>query len=192
MWDSGTSSEPARWRAVAASAAIASIVLWTAAVAANVLITLDEALELAFPSATVSRETLFLTEEQLAAAGAAAGSEPGSAMVTRFVARQQDRVIGYAYLDSHRVRTLPETLMVVIEPSRTVRRIEVVVFREPLEYIPRTTWYEQFNGRSLTEDLTLKRDIRPVTGATLTARATTEAVRRVLAIHAAVEGDVPP
>jgi Na+-translocating ferredoxin:NAD+ oxidoreductase RnfG subunit len=49
--------------------------------------------------------------------------------------------------------------------------------------MPREGWYGQYEGRLLDDDLALKRGIRPVTGATLTARATTEAVRRVLALH---------
>ena len=64
----------------------------------------------------------------------------------------------------------------------------MVSFREPLDYLPREGWYRQFDGEQLDDDLQLKRDIRPVTGATLTARATTEAVRRVLAIHQVAEG----
>ena len=65
-------------------------------------------------------------------------------------------------------------------------------FREPREYLPRDGWYRQFDGERLTDDLVLKRRIRPITGATLTAGATTAAVRRVLAIHAAVHfGDQP-
>jgi Na+-translocating ferredoxin:NAD+ oxidoreductase RnfG subunit len=74
--------------------------------------------------------------------------------------------------------------MVVLDADGTVRRVEVVTFREPLEYMPRKGWYEQYEGQELDDDLALKRDIRPVTGATLTARATTEAVRRALALHA--------
>ena len=97
-----------------------------------------------------------------------------------------------ALRDSHRVRTLPETVMVVLGADGTVRRVEVVTFREPLEYMPRRGWYEQYEGQKLDDDLALKRDIRPVTGATLTARATTEAVRRVLAIHAAVAEEGTP
>jgi Na+-translocating ferredoxin:NAD+ oxidoreductase RnfG subunit len=77
--------------------------------------------------------------------------------------------------------------MVVIDPSGAVRRVEVVSFREPLDYVPREGWYRQFDGEELDDDLQLKRDIRPVTGATLTARATTDAVRRVLAIHQVAE-----
>ncbi|MDH3816392.1 MAG: hypothetical protein OEV48_17995 [Acidobacteriota bacterium] len=44
----------------------------------------------------------------------------------------------------------------------------------------------------MDDELALKRDIRPVTGATLTARATTEAVRRVLAIHAVAAQEKTP
>ena len=69
--------------------------------------------------------------------------------------------------------------------------MEVVTFREPIEYMPREGWYEQYQGKVLDADLALKRAIRPVTGATLTARATTEAVRRILALHRVVEKEVP-
>jgi hypothetical protein len=73
--------------------------------------------------------------------------------------------------------------MVVVAPDGKVRRVEVVAFGEPLEYLAKKPFYEQFDGRCLDSDLELKRGIRGVTGATLTARATTDAVRRVLAMH---------
>ena len=100
--------------------------------------------------------------------------------------------MGWAYLDTHRVRTLPETVLIVVTPDGGIRRVEVVSFREPLEYLPRASWYRQFDDRRLDERLQLDRGIRPVTGATLTVRATTEAVRRVLAMHRVVgEGPRP-
>jgi hypothetical protein len=95
---------------------------------------------------------------------------------------------GTAWFDTHRVRTLPETLMIVVDGQGRVGRIEVISFREPEEYLPRGAWYEQFLGKTLEPSLQLKRDIRPVTGATLTARATTDAVRRVLALHRILTG----
>lgn len=151
---------------------------------ATVLITVEEALEQAFPDATTTRETLFLSDDQRSRAEEESGSEISSALATRYVAKGGNgAVLGWAYLDTHRVRTLPETLMVVLGADGAVRRVEVVTFREPLEYMPRKGWYGQYEGQELDDDLALKRDIRPVTGATLTARATTEAVRRVLAIH---------
>jgi Na+-translocating ferredoxin:NAD+ oxidoreductase RnfG subunit len=185
MWDSGTSSDRAAGRAAAALLAAVALV-WVAEAAATVLVTVEEAVSLAFQDAATARETLFLTDEQIARVADAGGGELSGAMVTRYVATASGEPIGYAYLDTHRVRTLPETLMVVLEPDGRVRRVEVVAFREPLEYIPRDSWYGQFEGERLSDELALKRDIRPVTGATLTARATTEAVRRILAIHEVV------
>ena len=167
-------------RGIVAGAAL----LVAAAGGATVLVTVEEALDLAFPGAATERETLFLSDEERAAVAERSGAEVSSGLATRYVARSADgSVVGWAYLDTHRVRTLPETLMIVLDADGTVGRVEVVTFREPLEYMPREEWYEQYNGQILDDDLALKRDIRHVTGATLTARATTEAVRRVLALH---------
>lgn len=162
-------------------------------VGATVLVSVEEALELAFPESTVVRETLFLTDDQLRDASDQGGEAIAGALVTRYVASGSDgSVVGYAYLDTHRVRTLPETLMIAVGADGTVLRVEVVVFREPVEYMPREGWYRQYDGESLDADLALDRDIRPVTGATLTARATTAAVRRALAIHEVVANGATP
>ena len=48
--------------------------------------------------------------------------------------------------------------------------------------------YRQFDDEKLNDDLILKGAIRPITGATLTARSTTDAVRRALAIHHVITG----
>lgn len=163
--------------------------LVTAAAFASTLIGVEEAMSLAFPGVTLTRETLFLTDEEVQRAEEVSGTEVASAMVTRFSASTGGGVVGWGYLDTHRVRTLPETVLVMIDSEGQVVRVEVVAFREPLEYLPPEGWYRQFDGESLSENLALKRSIRPITGATLTTRSTTEAVRRALAIHDAVTAD---
>lgn len=171
---------------------LAALVL-AATAGATVLVSVEEALDLAFPGATIRRETLFLTDDQVREASELSGADVASALVTRYAATDADGVVvGHAYLDTHRVRTLPETLMIVVGPDGTVGRVEVVVFREPVEYMPREGWYRQYDGQELDDALSLKRDIRPVTGATLTARATTDAARRVLAIHRVVSAGSAP
>ncbi len=109
----------------------------------------------------------------------------------RYVAHRDGSLVGTAYFDVHRVRTLEETLLVVVQPDGTVGRVEVVSFDEPLDYLPRDGWYRQFDGRPLDDDLDLDRAIRSVSGATLTAVATTAATRRVLALHRILEGRDP-
>jgi hypothetical protein len=156
-----------------------------------VFITVDEALRLAFPGCEVARRTAFLRPEQVRRARELARVEVPSALVTYYAATCGGESGGTAFFDTHRVRTLPETLMIVVDPQSRVRRLEVISFREPEEYLPPGRWHGQFLGRSLNPDLQLKRDIRPVTGATLTARATTDAVRRVLALHRVIAEGAP-
>jgi FMN-binding protein len=158
--------------------------LTAAAAGAKVFLTPEEALRLAFPDAKVDRRTAYLTAAQQKAAQKLSGDEePPSALATYYAATKDGRLVGTAYIDTHTVRTMPETIMVVVDPAGAIARIEVLSFSEPEEYLPKAHWYEQFQGKPLDDELSMKRGIRPVTGATLTARATTEAARRVLAIH---------
>lgn len=152
---------------------------------AQALLTQEEALELAFPPpATVERRTAFLDEAQVARAAELAGDAGvESGIVTYYVGRGKEGPIGYAYFDAHRVRTLDEVLMVVVSPEATVSRVEVLRFGEPREYLPPERWLDLFTGRELDDRLSTKGEIVNLTGATLTARAVTRAVRRVLALH---------
>ena len=153
--------------------------------------TLQEALELAFGDAQVERGTVYLTKQQLKQAAKLAGEKIPGAIVHPYVARREGKLVGTAWVDVHRVRTLRETILVVVDPDQRVRRIELLAFGEPEEYVPRQGWYGQFVGRRLDDELDLKRGIRGITGATLTARATTSAVRRVLAVHRVLNGPPP-
>jgi Na+-translocating ferredoxin:NAD+ oxidoreductase RnfG subunit len=166
-----------------ASVALAVIAAIGTPAAAKVFLTVDEALKLAFPGAQVARRTAYLKEDELARARKLAGTEVASALVTYHAATKEGKPAGTAYFDHHRVRTLPETVMVIVDLRGRVARVEVLEFNEPEQYLPRGAWYGQFAGRGLDAELDLARGIRPIAGATLTARATTAAVRRVLALH---------
>lgn len=150
-------------------------------------------MKLVFPGAKVERRTAYLTEAQQKAAKALSGDEElPSALATYYVATKDDRGVGTAYFDTHTVRTMPETIMVVVDPTGAIARIEVLSFSEPEEYLPKAHWYEQFQGKPLDDELSLKRGVRAVTGATLTAHATTDAARRVLALHRVLQGGGKP
>ncbi|HSP95464.1 MAG TPA: FMN-binding protein [Thermoanaerobaculia bacterium] len=160
-----------------------TLVLAAAPAVAKVFLTQEEALKLAFPAASVERRTAFLTAAESRDVAALSGGPPPSALAVAYVATKEGRLAGTAYFDTHVVRTQPETLMVVVGPAGTIDRIEVLSFSEPEDYLPREHWYAQFPGKALDEELSVKRGIRAVSGATLTTRATTEAARRVLALH---------
>ena len=91
--------------------------------------------------------------------------------------------IGFAHIDVHNVRTKSEGFMVVIDPGGEVRSLRVLAFYEPLDYLPAPRWYGQFNGKSLEARLRVGRDVHGVVGATLSARAAADGVRRALAFY---------
>ncbi len=156
---------------------------------AAVMITQEEALELAFPEADVERRTAYLDESQMEQIRRLAG--PGvpvtSALVPHYVASRGGQPVGVAYFDTHRVRTEAATVMVLVDPDGQLSRLEMIAFDEPPDYLPRPAWLEQFRERSLDANLALRKRIRPMTGATLTARSLTAAARRALALHAVID-----
>ena len=157
---------------------VLSVSLWCTALQARVLMTQQQALASAFPAnVKVTRQTFFLTPEQ----AKAAGSE------TQLVIRYAGSNGSYAYFDTHRVRTEPETVMVVVNAEGKIERVDILSFDEPTDYFPKRRWLDQFLGRKLDDDLSLNRAIRPISGASLTGRAITNASRKILAIHNAVK-----
>lgn len=133
----------------------------------------------------MARRTAYLDDLQLARARELAGAEAAveAGVVTHYVGYRDGRPEGVAYFDAHPVRTLPEVLMIVVDRAGRIRRVEVIRFSEPPEYLAPAGWLEQFDGKALDAELSHKRGIANITGATLTARAATAAARRVLALH---------
>jgi electron transport complex protein RnfG len=170
------------------SFAFAVLLLLSAAAAGAQGLTREEALAAVYPGATFEAERVFLTNAQVDAAAALGREDVPSALVARYVARRNGQVVGRAYVDTHVVRTKRESLLIALDADGALQRIEVTAFLEPPEFQAPAAWLGQFNGHVLGDDLAVNRAIRPMAGATLTARATTEAVRRVMAIDAVVEG----
>ena len=152
---------------------------------AKSFLTQEEALRLAFPKgAVVTRKTAFLSEVERAEVARRSGGAPPPGLVAYYTATVDGNSGGTAYFDTHVVRTLPETILVAVDAKGAIARIEVLSFSEPEEYLPRTAWYGQFPGRTLGDELSERKGLRPVTGATITVRVTIEAARRVLALDA--------
>jgi hypothetical protein len=152
---------------------------------AKSFLTQEEALRLAFPKgAVVTRKTAFLSEADRAEVARRSGGAPPPGLVVFYTGASAGTDLGTVYFDTHVVRTEPETLLVLVDPKGGIARIEILSFSEPEEYLPRKNWYGQFSGKTLTDELSEKRGVRPVTGATITVRVTVEGARRVLALDA--------
>ena len=151
---------------------------------AKVFYAKEEALRAAFPEADViDKQTFFLTDDQKKQVETLARTRLDSKLVTLYTGRRRQKPLGYAIIDVHTVRTLPEAVMVVLSPEGRVASTLILAFYEPLEYLPSERWLKQFDQARLTPDLRVGGRIAGITGATLTARAMTDAVRKVLALY---------
>lgn len=136
-----------------------------------------------FPGAKVIVKNIVISRDQKRRIEELARSRIDSRLISVYLVKNEDKVIAYGYVDVHRVRTHPESVLFVISPEGKIIAVEVLSFNEPLEYMADEAWLDLFKGKSLDRDpLRVNRDIPNMTGATLTARAVTKAARRALAI----------
>jgi hypothetical protein len=154
---------------------------------AKVFYAKDEAIKAAFPEAdAIEKQTFFLTDDQKKQIEILARTPLDSKLVTIYIGKRGQKLLGYAMIDVHTVRTMPEAIMVVLSPEGRVASTLVLAFYEPLDYLPNERWLKQFDQVSLTPDLRVGGRIAGITGATLTARAMTESVRKVLSLYQAL------
>src|SRR5258708_39857062 len=103
---------------------------------AKSFLTQEEALRLAFPKgAVVTRKTAFLSDADRTEVGRRAGGARPPGLVVFYTAAVEGHDAGIAYFDTHVVRTLTETILVVVDPKGAIARIEVLSFSEPEEYL---------------------------------------------------------
>jgi len=102
--------------------------------------------------------------------------------VTVLRVTRADVPLGYARVLDVRGKDQPITLLVATDTAIHLRDIDILVYREPyggeVAYEP---WRRQFRGRGPGDPLTVGRDIRGISGATISVNAVTLGVRRTVA-----------
>ena len=158
----------------------------------KVYMTRDEALKLVFPDASeIVKKNIFLNSDQVKEIESLARTKLESKLYLFYEGKKGDETLGYAVIDTHQLRTMTETVIIVINPDGTHRMTEILAFFEPPDYKPEDNWIDLFNGKALNDSLWIGRDIPNITGATITANALMNSIRRVLAVYnIAVKGKV--
>ena len=138
----------------------------------------------AFPKGTtIEQKNLYLDAKDLAFIRAQSGVPWQKRLANVYLATLNDQVVAYGYFDTHRVRTLDETILVIVRPDGHLDRVLQIAFHEPAEYRAPARWLDQFVGRELDAKLSMRGDIDGLSGATLTARSLTAHIRATLALH---------
>jgi Na+-translocating ferredoxin:NAD+ oxidoreductase RnfG subunit len=149
---------------------------------AKVFASQNQALREAFPDATrIERDTKVLLGAEFERVKDLTKDDRPAKVVVIHTAYHDDTLLGYAHIDVHNVRTKPEAFMVVLTPDGVVRSVRVLAFHEPLDYLPTDRWYAQFEGKTREDRMRVGGDIHGVVGATLSAQAASDGVRRMLA-----------
>ena len=91
---------------------------------------------------------------------------------------------GAATVVSTRGKWAPVTYLVVLGFDAAVTRVEVIDHSEKRgKDIEGRTFLEQFDGKTSEDDITLTKDITAVSGATISSRSATQAVRAAIVVY---------
>lgn len=150
---------------------------------AQVYLTKNDALRLYFPDEkNIKRKTLFLSDDQVQDIQTRARAKIDSKILTYYEYTENEKLYGFAFVETQIVRTHPATYMIVINSDGSIKAVEMLAFFEPEDYLPPKNWFAQFSCKTLNDDMYIKRGVPHVAGATLSAQAVTESVRKYLTI----------
>jgi Na+-translocating ferredoxin:NAD+ oxidoreductase RnfG subunit len=103
-----------------------------------------------------------------------------SASVLRIT--KDSALLGFAQVRNVKGKDQPITFLVAIDPANALKDVDVLVYREPyggeVAYEP---WRKQFRGRTVAAPLVVGKDIRNISGATISSHSVTLGIRRALA-----------
>jgi Na+-translocating ferredoxin:NAD+ oxidoreductase RnfG subunit len=92
-----------------------------------------------------------------------------------------DGVLGFALVRNVLGKDQPITFLVAVDSTDELKDVDILVYREPYGgEVAYEAWRRQFRGKSSADSLVLGRDIRSISGATISANAVTLGVRRAL------------
>ena len=92
-----------------------------------------------------------------------------------------DSLLGFAVVREVRGKDQPITFLVATDSTDRLKDIDILVYREPYGgEVAYDAWRRQFRGKSADDKLEVGRDIRSISGATISVNAVTLGVRRAL------------
>jgi Na+-translocating ferredoxin:NAD+ oxidoreductase RnfG subunit len=102
--------------------------------------------------------------------------------VTVYRVSRDGGLLGFAEVRNVKGKDLPITYLVATDSADALRDVDILVYREPrggeVAYEP---WRKQFRGKTAAAPLQVGKDIRNISGATISSNSVTRGVRLALA-----------
>jgi Na+-translocating ferredoxin:NAD+ oxidoreductase RnfG subunit len=142
--------------------------------------TVEQAQAAMFPGAQLTRAFVTLTREQASAIEKKTGVNVRKPEVQVWKAADGGHFIVDEAIGKHEFFTIALGL----NADSSVKQIEILDYKESYGYEVRNeAWRKQFTGKTSRASLKLGDDIRNISGATLSCRHVTDAVKRLLATY---------
>jgi Na+-translocating ferredoxin:NAD+ oxidoreductase RnfG subunit len=159
----------------------ASVAAIAAPAYAKVYLSVAEAQQLIFPGATFTRIPLILTNAQV--------SEIQKSSSTNVLNKQPQvwkaSTGGWLIVDEVVGKHEFIPIALGLDASGSVKDVEILEYREAFgDQVRDPKWRAQFVGKHNGSVLTLEKDIKNISGATLSSKHITDGVRRLLATYA--------
>ena len=91
-------------------------------------------------------------------------------------------LLGFAQVRNVKGKDQQITYLVAIDPSNALKDVDVLVYREPYGgEVAYEAWRKQFRGKTTAAPLVVGKDIRNISGATISSHSVTLGVRKALA-----------
>jgi Na+-translocating ferredoxin:NAD+ oxidoreductase RnfG subunit len=95
-------------------------------------------------------------------------------------------LLGFAEVRNVKGKEQPITYLVAVDSSGATRDVDILVYRESQGgEVAYDSWRKQFRGKTASDPVAVGKDIRNISGATISSNAVTRSVRRALAQLAA-------
>ena len=147
-------------------------------------LTKEEALRVALPKAqTVRAEQIQLTPDQRQRVRHKVDQPIDDDTFIFHVGKRNDQIDGYAYITDKKGRHRPITFVVGLKPDCSVREVAIMIYREPRGYeVKAKRFLRQYHNKTIDDPIEVQRDIKNISGATISAHSVSAGVREAVAI----------
>jgi Na+-translocating ferredoxin:NAD+ oxidoreductase RnfG subunit len=144
-------------------------------------LTAEQAQQAIFPGAKMAPAFVKLSDEQIKSIAEKSGAEVHAKEVKAWKVAGGGWFILDAVIGKHEAIDYA----VGLDSSGRVLQVEILEYRESYGFEVRNPkWRKQFAGKTAADPVKLDRDIRNISGATLSCRHVADGVRRILATYA--------
>lgn len=105
--------------------------------------------------------------------------------------RNNDNVVGYGIMDNVKGKNQPITYMTIFDTLGDVLDVNILVYRESHGgEVQNESFRRQFRGKNSTSKLEVGKDIKSISGASISSRSITNGVKKIIKIFNSIKPEI--